>query len=221
MSKLTFLSACLLAATAALSLTAPASAGTPLPNGDVNDDGVANAIDAALVLQYSAGLLPSVIIAEGNVNFDDQVNSVDAALILQYGAGLVPQLPYLPMPPMDGEPTVTASGLGIYDFRTGTGTLVMPGATVTVNYTGWFEDGKPFDAGHAEQFPLGAVIEGWREGVPGMRVGGERRLIIPPELAYVRRVPATSSHPTLPSSSISSSSPSRRTPTATPRVTSP
>ncbi len=88
------------------------------------------------------------------------------------------------MPPIDGEPAVTPSGLGIQEIRVGTGALVAANATVTVNYTGWFEDGKPFDAGSGLQFSLSGLIEGWQEGLPGMRVGGERRLIIPPELAY-------------------------------------
>jgi hypothetical protein len=153
------------------------------PGGDVNHDALVNAIDAALVLQYSAGLLPSIN-DEGDVNFDEEKNSIDAALILQYSAGLVHALPYIPMPPINGEPTVTSSGLGIYDIRAGAGAVAVPNTTVTVNYTGWFEDGSAFDAGSGVQFPLGAVIEGWREGVPGMRAGGQRRLIIPSDLAY-------------------------------------
>lgn len=182
MSKLRFFSPLLLLGAALMLLPGSRAQARP-PGGDVNHDALVNAIDAALVLQYSAGLLPSIN-EEGDVNFDDEKNSIDAALILQYGAGLVRALPYIPMPPMNGEPTVTSTGLGIYDVRVGTGAVVTPNAIVTVNYTGWFEDGNAFDAGSGVQFPLSGLIEGWREGVPGMKVGGERRLIIPSELAY-------------------------------------
>ncbi len=69
--------------------------GTPTPgghNGDVNKDGTTNAIDAALVLQYSAGFLSSIN-ADADVNQDGRINSIDAALILQFVAGLIPSLP--------------------------------------------------------------------------------------------------------------------------------
>lgn len=82
------------------------------------------------------------------------------------------------------------------DLRGGTGATATTGRVVTVNYTGWLYDpnqaeskGRQFDssAGRAPfSFTLGAgqVIRGWDQGVPGMRVGGLRRLVIPPELAY-------------------------------------
>jgi len=183
MPKLALVSTLLVVAIAALSLTAPAIAGTPLPNGDVNDDGVANAIDAALVLQFQAGFI-SEPPPNSDVNLDGARTSVDAALILQYSAALLPYLPYVPMPSINGEPTITPSGLGIYDIRAGTGQLAEPYAAILVRYTGWLEDGRVIDASPSVQFRLGTLIEGWNEGVPEMRVGGERRLIIPPELAY-------------------------------------
>jgi FKBP-type peptidyl-prolyl cis-trans isomerase FkpA len=82
------------------------------------------------------------------------------------------------------------------DLRVGTGTVATSGQTLTVNYTGWFFDtskpdqkGLTFDSSigkTAFSFTLGAgqVIEGWERGVPGMQVGGLRRLVIPPSLAY-------------------------------------
>lgn len=76
------------------------------------------------------------------------------------------------------------------DIVVGTGAEAVPGSTVTVNYVGALPDGTVFDAsakhGQAFSFPLGAgrVIRGWDEGVAGMKVGGKRRLIIPPHLAY-------------------------------------
>lgn len=82
------------------------------------------------------------------------------------------------------------SGLEVWDAKVGTGTEVAPGAEVKVHYTGWLtdEDGTVFDSsvkrGEPIEFPLTGVIKGWQEGIPGMKVGGVRRLRIPPELAY-------------------------------------
>lgn len=79
------------------------------------------------------------------------------------------------------------------DLRVGTGTTASNGRLLTVSYTGWIYDptrtdgkGTQFDSGPSLQFTLGAgnVIRGWDLGVVGMRVGGQRRLTIPPELAY-------------------------------------
>lgn len=79
------------------------------------------------------------------------------------------------------------------DLRAGTGTTASNGRSLTVGYTGWIYDparpdgkGTQFDSNTAFQFTLGAgnVIRGWDLGVVGMRVGGQRRLAIPPELAY-------------------------------------
>ena len=94
----------------------------------------------------------------------------------------------IPMPDVAGEPTVTASGLQIYEITVGTGQEAVATDTVTANYTGWLEDGTMFDSsiprGEPTQFSLSEVIQGWTEGVPGMQVGGKRRLVIPPDLAY-------------------------------------
>ena len=91
-------------------------------------------------------------------------------------------------PPVSGETTVTDSGLQIIDFEVGTGDAAQAGGTVTVHYTGWLTDGTKFDSsldrGEPISFRLDGVIQGWQEGIPGMQVGGKRRLIIPPELGY-------------------------------------
>ena len=86
----------------------------------------------------------------------------------------------------------TESGLIIADILNGEGDEASAGQTVTVNYTGTLEDGTQFDTsiGRAPfSFPLGAgrVIKGWDEGVAGMKVGGKRKLTIPPELGYGSR----------------------------------
>lgn len=83
---------------------------------------------------------------------------------------------------------MTDSGLLIEDLEVGNGDEAPAGATVTVHYTGKLANGSVFDSsvgrGRPATFPLSGVIRGWQEGIPGMKVGGKRRLIIPPELAY-------------------------------------
>ena len=77
----------------------------------------------------------------------------------------------------------------IEDTQVGTGTAAASGNTITVNYTGMLTDGKVFDSSQGRE-PLtveigtGKVIAGWDQGIIGMKVGGKRRLIIPPSLAY-------------------------------------
>jgi FKBP-type peptidyl-prolyl cis-trans isomerase len=87
---------------------------------------------------------------------------------------------------------VTESGLRITDLVIGDGPEARSGQTVVVNYRGTLESGKEFDSSYGRgpfSFPLGAgrVIKGWDEGVAGMQVGGKRKLVIPPDLAYGER----------------------------------
>jgi FKBP-type peptidyl-prolyl cis-trans isomerase len=92
-----------------------------------------------------------------------------------------------------GKPVTTSDGLQYTDDQVGTGAVAEPGKNVSVHYTGWLMNGTKFDSsrdrGQPFTFPLGAgrVIKGWDEGVAGMRVGGKRTLIIPPDLAYGSR----------------------------------
>ena len=89
-----------------------------------------------------------------------------------------------------GEATTTASGLIVQEIAVGDGALAEAGRRVSVHYSGWLSDGTPFDSslerGQPFEFRLGAgqVIAGWDEGVAGMRVGGKRKLTIPPQLGY-------------------------------------
>ncbi|MFN3883840.1 MAG: FKBP-type peptidyl-prolyl cis-trans isomerase [Rhodocyclaceae bacterium] len=89
--------------------------------------------------------------------------------------------------------SATPSGLIIEDLVTGSGDEAIAGKYVTVHYTGWLSDGRKFDSSKDRdepfEFPLGAghVIRGWDEGVAGMKVGGTRKLTIPPQLGYGAR----------------------------------
>jgi peptidylprolyl isomerase len=112
--------------------------------------------------------------------------------------------------PLSKEPTVTPpSGpapakLETKELITGTGAEAKDGDSVTVNYVGvLYKNGKVFDASWKRHEPFtftlgkGQVIKGWDQGVPGMKVGGRRELIIPAELAYGK----TGSPPTIPANS--------------------
>lgn len=81
------------------------------------------------------------------------------------------------------------SELVITDIEAGTGAEAQPGATVDVHYLGVdLESGEEFDSswdrGQSINFPLGSLIAGWQQGIPGMKVGGRRQLVCPPHLAY-------------------------------------
>jgi len=92
-------------------------------------------------------------------------------------------------PKLAAQMTTTASGLQYQDLVVGKGEQPKDGETVVVNYTGRFTNGKIFDTSVGKQpfsFRLGRgeVIKGWDEGVASMHVGGKRKLVIPPALAY-------------------------------------
>jgi peptidylprolyl isomerase len=102
--------------------------------------------------------------------------------------------------PQGGNVIKTSSGLQYEDLVVGTGASPAPTDMVTVHYTGTLPNGTVFDAsrmhGGPISFPLNGVIKGWTEGVGSMKVGGTRKLIIPPELGYGNRatgpIPANS-----------------------------
>ena len=91
------------------------------------------------------------------------------------------------------QPVTSNDGLQITDEVVGTGAEAVAGKKVTVHYVGTLTDGKKFDSsrdrGTPFTFDLGAgqVIKGWDEGVAGMKVGGKRKLVIPPALGYGNR----------------------------------
>lgn len=108
---------------------------------------------------------------------------------------LVPTAGALPVPEKyDKARLVTLpSGLQYEEQVPGTGATAKAGDDLYVHYVGTFLDGKQFDSSRTRQQPFqfklgsGHVIKGWEEGIPGMNVGGKRRLVIPPGLAYGER----------------------------------
>ncbi|MGK7940013.1 MAG: FKBP-type peptidyl-prolyl cis-trans isomerase [Crocosphaera sp.] len=95
---------------------------------------------------------------------------------------------------MDQENLIkTESGLEYIDITEGNGESPQKGQMVTVHYTGTLENGKKFDSSRDRNQPfsfkigVGQVIKGWDEGVASMKVGGQRKLIIPPDLGYGAR----------------------------------
>jgi FKBP-type peptidyl-prolyl cis-trans isomerase FkpA len=103
-----------------------------------------------------------------------------------------------------GPSPTTSAPYSQTDLVVGTGAAAVTGSTVTVAYTGWLHDsskpdakGTQFDSGTLAPFVLGTgrVIRGWDQGLVGMRIGGRRRLVIPPDLAYGNNSPDTSRIP--------------------------
>jgi len=97
---------------------------------------------------------------------------------------LAPQI--APPPLVEGDTITTASGLRYIEIVEGEGTPAARGHEVRVAYTLWLEDGTGVDQGTLSWFTLGAagMIEGFTEGIVGMREGGRRRLLVPPDLGY-------------------------------------
>ena len=91
--------------------------------------------------------------------------------------------------------TTTADGLKYGDITPGTGAEAVAGKNVTMNYSGWTQDGKLFDSSRGsgktpfevDNLGQATVIKGWNEGIQGMKLGGVRRLVIPPALGYGAR----------------------------------
>jgi peptidylprolyl isomerase len=97
--------------------------------------------------------------------------------------------------PLNARPEVDApegpapTELEIADIVVGDGDEARPGARVTVHYVGVeYDSGEEFDSswgrGESITFPLSGLIKGWQDGIPGMKVGGRRKLVVPPHLAY-------------------------------------
>lgn len=126
----------------------------------------------SLIIVGAIGLLGALISGTGPANAEDKKGET---------------------PITSAQEITTPSGLKYVDLQVGSGDLAVTGSLVTVHYTGWLADGTKFDSSVDRRqpfsFPLGAgrVIKGWDEGVAGMKVGGKRKLTIPPDLGYGAR----------------------------------
>lgn len=92
-------------------------------------------------------------------------------------------------PEIDAPDGPAPEALVIEDIEVGEGAEATAGATVDVHYVGVeYDTGEEFDSswsrGESIRFPLSGLISGWQEGIPGMKAGGRRKLVIPPHLAY-------------------------------------
>jgi FKBP-type peptidyl-prolyl cis-trans isomerase len=102
-------------------------------------------------------------------------------------------MPRFPGEAVTGEGRKSATGLISYDMKVGEGAeAIAKTSKATVHYTGWLVDGSKFDSSVDRNAPFeislsGGVIEGWLEGVAGMKVGGKRKLVIPANLGYGER----------------------------------
>jgi len=126
-------------------------------------------IDRALA--FASLLVPVVLLAGCGSDSSDTGATADEASSCESG------------------PVEVTEGLTYEEIECGEGEEAGPGDTVSVHYTGTLEDGTEFDSsegGEPFQFTIGAgqVIQGWEQGIPGMRVGGQRELTIAPELGY-------------------------------------
>ncbi len=135
----------------------------------------------------AAACTPDVLSAEllANQNTPGQSDATSAPIVS-------PTPPPASPPAVKGAPKKLCSGLEYIDIKQGTGPVAKNGSTVNVYYTGWVQGGQKFDSSYDEGkqplsvSPLGqaSVITGWNQGLIGMKVGGTRRLIIPPSLGY-------------------------------------
>src|SRR3989344_2283219 len=135
-----------------------------------------------------------VIIFVGVVVFIFYKKSNSFRDILQIGSSPTMSVAPLPtptsIPPETNKITKMENGLQIEDLKVGTGDEAKAGDTISVNYSGSLENGTVFDASAKHggpatfQIGVGQLIKGWDIGIPGMKIGGKRKLIVPPSLGY-------------------------------------
>lgn len=133
-------------------------------------------------------LLVGVLIALGDgaavPATGDKAGAADTGAVAADTSGTTLTLPPVDAPEWKPGP----GGMKVWDVAEGTGDVVQPGANLHCHYTGWLKDGTIFDSSvkrnQPADFGLNEVIRGWTEGLPGMKVGGVRRLYIPADWAY-------------------------------------
>ena len=156
----------------------------PYPEGSPMDDRK-KMMQMLLPAAAAAGviLLVGVLVATSDWSTEptgkEKAGTVDAS-----GADMINVLP-----PLDAKEWVPkANGMKVWDVKEGEGQPCPRGAEVTIHYSGWLTDGARFDSsldrGEPATFDLDGLIKGWQVGIPGMKPGGIRRLVIPPELGY-------------------------------------
>ncbi len=159
----------------------------PLPSGATGLIGLDEALGYLSAGSQARIIIPAELLVDeigqpsglppGDVAFDMEVVEI------------IDGPPEAPQPVDESDYTVTDSGLTLYDFEEGVGEAIVPGQIVDVHYTGWLEDDTIFDSSVGRN-PIkvavgaGEVIEGWDEGLQGMKLGGRRQLVIPAELGY-------------------------------------
>jgi FKBP-type peptidyl-prolyl cis-trans isomerase len=124
-------------------------------------------------------------------------HAVFATLLTALGPLLLPAFAEQERGPSDaaatGREVVNPSGLRYLDLRPGQGDEAQLGKIVEVHYVGWLDDGTRFDCSRDDDRPFtfrlgaGDAIKGWDEGLVGMKVGGKRKLTIPPDLGFGRQ----------------------------------
>lgn len=135
----------------------------------------------AQLVAHQAALMVACLIVSACADRGAEDLSEDSFADVQFNPSLD-----IDLPRMSRSPT----GLYFEDLEQGSGELAEAGRDVVVHYTGWLPSGQEFDSSHDRGEPYvfllgtGDVIQGWHEGVAGMKVGGRRKLVIPPELAY-------------------------------------
>lgn len=154
-----------------------------------------------IIMIVVAGLLAAALILQDKSNKESPLTVLDklnatpspkVGLKAEYTTP-VPTTTPIPTTALQASPSAMKTlegGLMIGDIRKGTGKEVVSGNTMVVNYTGALEDGTKFDSSYDKGQPFevqigaGRVIKGWDMGIPGMKEGGIRRLVIPGNLAY-------------------------------------
>jgi FKBP-type peptidyl-prolyl cis-trans isomerase len=139
------------------------------------------------------GLLLLGLVTAGNVQAEEPAKTAKAEKKAQKKAKSKDEGQGAPKEKEEGKMVTTPSGLKYTDLKVGTGASPRTGQRVKVHYTGTLKDGKKFDSSLDRNEPftfvigMGQVIKGWDEGVMSMKVGGKRKLVIPPNLGYGER----------------------------------
>nr|WP_199309041.1 FKBP-type peptidyl-prolyl cis-trans isomerase [Nodosilinea sp. FACHB-13] len=146
-----------------------------------------------LVAQFTSPQPEAMAASLDNLQVAEEVIAAPVAQLAQAAADLVPADEDASTMMPEENLVTTDSGLQYVDVVEGTGAMPQPGQRVTVHYTGTLENGTKFDSSRDRgrpftfQIGVGQVIKGWDEGVGTMRVGGQRKLVIPSELGYGSR----------------------------------